>query len=92
MGKRLVAALGPPPGASRASEGLAGAAPGFPGPSPLRPGGLSLPLRAGAETTLLEMLPALAAGLHLGGGVHIPGIAAVTEESVAEVGPCRKGK
>lgn len=41
---------------------------------------------------LLEMLAALAAGLHLGGGVHIPGIAAVTEESVAEVGPRRKAK
>lgn len=29
------------------------------------------------------MLPARAAGLHLGGGVHIPGIAAVTKESAA---------
>lgn len=48
------------------------------------------PCGPGAKTT--EMLLALAAGLHLGGDIHIPGIAAVREESVVEVGPHQKGK
>lgn len=46
-------------------------------------GSLFLPWWTRAQTTLPVMLPARAAGLHLGGGVHIPGIAAVTKESAA---------
>lgn len=60
---------------------------GLPGSSRPMPGCLFLPPRAMAEAMLLVMLPVMvsarAAGLHLGGGVRIPGIAAVTQESAA---------
>lgn len=52
----------------------------------------NFPFPCGSEAETTEMLLALAAGLHLGGDVRIPGIAAVREESVLEAGPRQKGK